>query len=120
MNIFFVIGNTIYTPATMGAILKGITRDSIIKILKNNGYDVVERPVTIEEVYEAAKSKELKEVFGTGTAAVVSFVEQIHFEGEDIFLNPDEFKIAPFVKDQLNGMRSGRLEDAYKWTEEII
>lgn len=119
MNIFFVIGSKVYTPATMGAILKGITRDSIIKILQNNGYEVIERPVSIEEVYEAAENGELKEVFGTGTAAVVSFVEQIHFEEKDIFLSPDNYKIAPFVKDQLNGIRSGRLEDTYNWTEEI-
>lgn len=119
MNIFFVIGDKVITPYTDGAILKGITRDSIIQILKKNGYTVEERLISIDELYEANAQGTLKEVFGTGTAAVISYVDQIHFEGKDIYLDPETFTVASLAKDQLNGIRSGRIKDEFNWTEII-
>ncbi|MEO7175346.1 MAG: branched-chain amino acid aminotransferase, partial [Saprospiraceae bacterium] len=79
MNIFFVMGKSIVTPETDGCILKGITRATIIDILLDKGYHVDERPVTINEIVEAYRSGDLIEVFGSGTAAVVSHVELISF-----------------------------------------
>ncbi|MEM9992146.1 MAG: branched-chain amino acid aminotransferase, partial [Bacteroidota bacterium] len=72
MNIFFVIDGKVITPATDGAILKGITRDSVLTILRDWGYEVEERALSIDEVVEAHQAGLLQEVFGTGTAAVIS------------------------------------------------
>jgi branched-chain amino acid aminotransferase len=74
MNIFFVIDGKVITPATDGAILKGITRASIIEVLREQGYEVEERPITIHEVVEAHENGKLEEAFGSGTAAVVAHV----------------------------------------------
>jgi branched-chain amino acid aminotransferase len=119
MNIFFVIKDKVITPATQGAILKGITRDSVLHILKAKGYSVEERSIGISEVFEAYQNGTLQEVFGTGTAAVISTVEKIHFEGQDIELDTQQYVIAPMVKSEINGLRSGRLKDSFGWTRTI-
>jgi branched-chain amino acid aminotransferase len=119
MNIFFVIDDKIVTPSTQGAILKGITRDSVLHILKSKGYSVEERSIGITEIFDAYKLGTLKEVFGTGTAAVISTVEKIYFEGEEIQLDTTQFQIAPMIKSEINGIRSGRLEDTFGWTRII-
>jgi len=80
MNIFFVFGNKVVTPSTDGAILKGITRKSLVDILKDKGYKIEERPISINEVMIGAKRGELTEVFGAGTAAVVANVKAIGFK----------------------------------------
>src|SRR5690606_3875371 len=72
MNIFFVIDGKVVTPATDGAILKGITRDTAIQVLRDGGYSVETRKVSMEEVMAAGKEGRLTEVFGTGTAAVIA------------------------------------------------
>lgn len=119
MNIFFVFGNKIVTPSTDGAILKGITRNSLIHILKNKGYQVEERPISINEVMVAAKSGELTEVFGSGTAAVVSYVNGIGYKGEMAKFDPEQYKVAPMLKDTINGIRSGRIADDNNWTVKV-
>ncbi len=116
MNIFFVINDTVITPPISGTILEGITRDSVLTILKDNGYKLDVREITIDEVIEAGKNGSLKEVFGTGTAAVIAKVKQIGYKGEDIEIDSDNFKVATFLKDAINGIRSTRLEDPYGWT----
>jgi branched-chain amino acid aminotransferase len=102
MNIFFVIGDKIITPLTDGAILKGITRDSIITILQEKGFHVEERPITIDELIDAYDQGLLKEVFGTGTAAVVSVVSLIAYKERKIELDVDKFEVAPMVKEYMN------------------
>ncbi|XRK15762.1 branched-chain amino acid aminotransferase [Elusimicrobium posterum] len=72
MNVFFVIGDEVITPALNGSILPGITRKSVIELLSKKGYKVTERRVSIEEIYNASQDGSLKEVFGSGTAAIVS------------------------------------------------
>jgi branched-chain amino acid aminotransferase len=119
MNIFFVFGNTVVTPSTDGAILKGITRNSLVHILKDKGYNVEERPISIKEVMASAESGELTEVFGSGTAAVIAYVEGIGYKGAMAKLNLDTYKVAPMLKDTINGMRSGRLEDIHNWTVKV-
>ena len=96
MNIFFVIGDTIVTPALNGAILHGITRDSMITYLKDQGYKVEERDVSIDEIVDADKAGTLKEIFGTGTAAVVSYVNKMAYGDHVINLEPEAYKI-PFL-----------------------
>ncbi len=116
MNIFFVINGTVVTPATDGAILKGITRDSFLKILEANNIPLEVRPVTIDEVVDAFKTGQLEEVFGAGTAAVVSHVSEIAYGDEVITLPPVEGrKIGPMLKDHIDGLRSGRVEDTFNW-----
>lgn len=117
MNIFFVINDTIVTPATDGAILKGITRKSMIHVLKDRGYKVEERPITIDEVMAAGKDGSLKEVFGTGTAAVISYVKEISHKGNKITVDPDSYEIAPMLKSFVNDLRAGKIEDPYGWIE---
>ncbi len=116
MNIFFVIGDTVLTPATDGTILKGITRDSILTILREKGYQVEERPITIDEIVEAYKAGELKEAFGAGTAAVVSHVEAIGYGDLTMSLPPvEDRKIGEMLKAEIDGMRAGKIHDRHGW-----
>jgi len=119
MNIFFVIGDEIITPATDGAILKGITRMCIIDLLKAEGKTVVERPITIDEVVAAYEAGQLKEVFGSGTAAVVAPVSHIKYKGNEMILNPESYKVASHVKAQINGMRNLSIADPFGWIQPV-
>jgi branched-chain amino acid aminotransferase len=119
MNIFFVIDDTVITPPTSGTILKGITRDSALSLLKDNGYKLDVRDLTIDEIMTAGKEGRLKEVFGTGTAAVVANVSEIEYKGDRVKIDPDSFKVSPFLKDMINGIRSKRINDPYGWTVEV-
>lgn len=115
MNIFFVIGDKVITPSTTGSILKGITRSSAIDILKSKNIEVEQRNISINEIIEAHKAGELKEVFGTGTAAVVAKVSKIGFRGDDYELTgPTE--IGDYIKGTINGLRLGTVEDQWGWT----
>ncbi len=116
MNIFFVIDGKVVTPATSGSILKGITRDSIIKVLKSEGYTVEERDITIDEVMTAGKNGSMTECFGTGTAAVVIHVKEVGYKGDTITLDADQFKVAPFAKGYIDSLRNGSIEDKFDWT----
>ncbi len=120
MNIFFVIDDTIVTPITDGTILKGITRGSCLEILKSKGYNVEEREISIDEVMELGKNGRLKEVFGSGTAAVIAMVKEISYRGDSVHLDAQTYKIAPLLKDTLNGIRSERLEDEFNWTLRVV
>ncbi len=116
MNIFFVIDGVIVTPATDGAILKGITRDSILTILREKGYKVEERPLTIDELVAASEKGLLQEAFGAGTAAVVSLVSEVSYNGKVLTIpTPTEGGIAHLVKSEIEGLRSGRIEDTHNW-----
>lgn len=116
MNIFFVIDGKVITPMTDGAILKGITRNSILTILKEKGYEVEERVITIDEVFEAHSAGTLQEVFGSGTAAVVAHVANISYQGKTIELpSIEDRKVANMVKTEINGLRAGTIKDTRNW-----
>ena len=116
MNLFFVIDGKVITPATTGSILKGITRSSILTILKDKGYIVEERPISIDEVVEAHKNGKLQEIFGTGTAAVVANVSDFTYRGVQYDLPPVEnHKISMLARDEINGLRSKEIEDKRGW-----
>lgn len=120
MNIFFLIGDKLVTPELTGSVLPGITRRSVISVAKDWGVDVEERKISIDELISAYKSGELKEVFGSGTAAVISPVGLIRHEDETIRL--DEKKIGPFAKkmfDTITGIQYGKIEDPYGWTHPV-
>lgn len=116
MNIFLVIDGKVLTPATDGAILKGITRNTIIEILRDKGYTVEERPITIDEVVEAHKNGTLSEMFGTGTAAVVAHVADFTHKGTTYTLPPlEEREVGAFAKNEINGLRSKTIADTRGW-----
>ncbi len=120
MNIFFVVNNTIYTPKAGGTILKGITRDSVITILKDEGYEVVENEISIDFIVEAHNKGELTEIFGTGTAAVIANVFKFGHEGQDYHLNVSDYKISPFLKSYIEDLRAGEKEDKFGWLHEVV
>ncbi len=115
MNIFFVIDGKVITPATDGSILKGITRKSIIQILKEEGYTIEERKLSIDEVVEAYKNGTLTEVFGAGTAALVAAVNKLNIKGTIIELDWSKASVGPFIKEYLNSIRNGSKMDTHGW-----
>lgn len=116
MNVFFIIGNKAITPGLeLGTILAGVTRDSVIHLLKDKGLEVEERRLSIEEIEEAYKKGTLKEVFGTGTAVTISYIKQLRYKDFVMDFATDNWEVAPFIKSQLNGIRHGLSEDKYGW-----
>lgn len=116
MNIFFVIGDEVVTPSLEGSILSGITRKSVIEICKSWGLKVSERRISIDEVVEAYKAGELKEVFGTGTAAVISPVGHLKYGDLVMEINNDKIgEISQKLYDTMTGMQYGKLEDKFNW-----
>ena len=117
MNIMFVIGDELITPSLeSGTILPGITRYSVIHLAREWGMKVSERPISMEEIKEANKNSQLKEVFGTGTAAVISPVGLLNHMGEEIIIN--DMKIGPVAQkfyDHITGIQYGEIEDKYGW-----
>ncbi len=115
MNIFFLIGDTLITSPLAGTILGGVTRMSVIALAKEWGLNIEERPLSIKEVFEASRSGELKEVFGTGTAAVISPVGLIHHEGEEIQITDEIGPLAQRFYDYITGVQYGRAADDHGW-----
>jgi len=115
MNVFFVIDGKVITPATDGAILKGITRESIIHLLNHKGHAVEERAIEVDEILEANKNGTLQEIFGTGTAAVVARVNRMKYQDTVIELTLKDGSIAQEAKDMINGIRSERIADEHGW-----
>ncbi len=121
MNIFFVIDGKVVTPATDGAILKGITRKSVIDILKDKGYEVEERLLSIDEIVEAHKSGILQEAFGTGTAAVVSFISDITYKGYRMEMpKSEDCKVGLLAKSTIENIRFGIEEDKWNWVQKVV
>ncbi len=116
MNIMVVIGDTVVTPNLTDTILAGITRDSLIHLMRDMGIKVEERPITIDEVIEAQKAGELKEMFGAGTAAVVSNVSEFSYKDEIYTLPPVEGRtVAPKIKKVLENYKKGLIPDKFNW-----
>lgn len=120
MNIMFKIGGEIYTAATVGTVLPGITRMSCIELLKDWGYKVNEGKLAIDAVMEAGRKGTLEEVFGTGTAAVISPVGSLMYEQEVVEIN--QFEIGDLTQklyDTLTGIQYGKLPDTFGWTVKV-
>lgn len=116
MNIFFKIDGKVITPMLNGSILPGITRDSTIHLCKSWGYDVEERRISVDEVIEAQKSGKLEEVFGTGTAAVISPVGKLRYIDDVMLINNGEIgPLSQRLYDTMTGIQYGRLEDPFGW-----
>jgi branched-chain amino acid aminotransferase len=114
MNLFFVVKNKVLTPKLSGAVLKGTTRTYFIDILIEQGVEVEVRDIFIDEIIEAFQKGELQEAFGSGTAAVVSQIAEI-VHGDVTMKLPEERVISAMLYNEINGLRSGRIEDKRNW-----
>lgn len=120
MNVFFIIGNSAITPGLeTGTILEGVTRDSAIVLLKEMGWMVEERPLSINEIMDAYKAGTLKEVFGTGTAATISLIKELKYKDYMMNFDVEKWSIAPEIKRRMDAIRYGREPDIYGWLYKI-
>lgn len=116
MNVFFKIGDTVITPPLEGSILPGITRMSCIELLKSRGVRVAEQRLTVDELFDAARSGELTEAFGSGTAAVISPVGELNWNGEQIKINNGEIgALTQELYDYITGIQWGKIKDEFGW-----
>jgi branched-chain amino acid aminotransferase len=116
MNLFFVIGDTVITPALDGCILEGITRDSCIQLLKHKGIKVEERKISIAEIMDAHHKGNLKDAFGTGTAALIAKIASIHYNGQTHTLSaPDDRVISNMLYKEIENIRTSKTEDLFNW-----
>ena len=117
MNMFFVIDGEIVTSPLAGTILPGVTRDSVITLAKGWNLKVSERPLSIDELLEAQKNGRLDEAFGSGTAAVISPVGQLHYQGQDLTVGSGGIgSITQRLYDELTGIQYGSRPDTYGWS----
>jgi branched-chain amino acid aminotransferase len=120
MNIFFVIDDEIITPALNGSILPGITRKSVIELAKHWNEKVSERKISIDELMQAHTAGRLKEVFGAGTAAVISPVGQIKYKDQVITINDDQTgPVAKKYYQAITDMQYGKADDPMGWIETV-
>ena len=116
MNIMFKIDGKIYTAPCTGTVLPGVTRRSIIELLKDWGYEVCEEHVAIADIMKAGHDGKLEEVFGTGTAAVVSPVKVLDWKGDKVFISGGKIgELTQKLYDTLTGIQWGKLPDTKGW-----
>jgi len=120
MNIFFKIDGRIVTPALNGSILPGITRDSVMTLCREWGFSLEERRVSIDELVAAQQTGTLEEVFGTGTAAVITPVGKLRYK-DDVFVIGDgnTGALSRRLYDTVTGIQRGDIEDRFSWRVEI-
>lgn len=120
MNILFVINNELITPMLNGSILPGITRDSVLALAKSWGIPTVERRISIDEVYEAHQAGTLNEIFGSGTAAVISPVGELKYEDKTIKVGQGQAgPLAQRLYDTMTDIQYGRAADPMGWIEPV-
>ena len=116
MNVMFKIDGEIVTPALSGSILPGITRKSCIEVLRSKGYKVSERLLSVDELIAACKEGRLEEAWGTGTAAVVSPIGKLMYEGVEYDVNGGKIgATTQELYDTLTGIQWGKIEDSFGW-----
>ena len=120
MNIFFVLNGKAVTPMLGGSILPGITRRSVIELFKSKNIPVEERLVSIAEVIDGIRSGACTEVFGTGTAAVISPVGKVGYGGKDYIVNGGKMgELATLAYEQITGIQTGKIADPFGWVMRI-
>ena len=120
MNVMFKIGGKIVTPMLSGSILPGITRMSCIAVLKDKGFEVEERLLSIDELAAAMENGTLEEAWGCGTAAVVSPIGELCYKGVKYPVNNGEIgEVTQMLYDTLTGIQWGKVEDKFGWIQEI-
>ncbi|NLN97339.1 MAG: branched-chain amino acid aminotransferase [Eubacteriaceae bacterium] len=116
-NVFFKIDGKFYTPELSGTILPGITRKSIIELLKSWGETVIECKMTIDELVDYHRQGKVEEVFATGTAAVISPIGSLDYMGETLVFHDNQIgEYSQKVYDELFGIQTGQLPDPFGWT----
>jgi len=121
MNVMFKVNGKILTPDLNGSVLPGITRRSCIQLLKDWGYEVEERRISAEELFEAAKNGTLEEAWGTGTAAVVSPIGELAEGDEKCIINNNQIgEVTQKLYDQLTGIQWGRVADPHNWITKVV
>ena len=116
MNVMFKVAGKILTPDLNGSVLDGITRRSCIQLLKDWGYEVEERRITAEELFEAAEKGTLEEAWGTGTAAVVSPIGELAMGDKKVTVSGGKIgEITQKLYDELTGIQWGRVADPHDW-----
>lgn len=117
MNVMFKIDGKIITPSLTGSILPGITRSTCITLLHELGFEVQERRLDVSELLEAAKSGTLEEAWGCGTAAVISPIGMLHFDGADYPVRDGGIgPVSRALYDTITGIQYGRIADTHHWT----
>ncbi|WP_298313508.1 branched-chain amino acid aminotransferase [uncultured Aquimarina sp.] len=119
MNVFFRINDTLLTAPVSDRILDGITRKSLISLAERQGYNVEVRPIKVSEIVDAYKNGSLKEIFGAGTAAVVSPVKAFGYKGEHYELEKQESSYASHFKNELMNIQYNKAEDAFGWRVKV-
>lgn len=121
MNVFFKIAGEVITPELSGSILAGVTRDSVIAMLRSWGIPVIERKITVAELFEAGRQGKLEEAFGTGTAAVISPIGTMKWESEQITIaGGGTGEISKKLYDTITGIQKGVLDDPFGWRKAIL
>ncbi len=120
MNVMFKISGKVVTPMLYGTILPGVTRDSVIKLLKDMGYPVEERLLSMDELAEACDNGTLEEAWGTGTAAVVSPIGELRYHGKSYIINNNQIgELSQKLYDELTGIQWGDRPDRFGWTMKL-
>ena len=117
MNIFFKIDGKVITPNLSGSVLSGITRMSVIDLLRDKGFEVTERPIKISEIIETSNNGTLEEAFGTGTAVGIAMIEEIGYKEIAIKL-PIENPVSQDINRTLNAIKTQKTEDKFGWIVE--
>ena len=118
MNIFFKINGKFITPKLDGCVLNGITRKSVIELLRHEGFSVTERLISLEEIKEASQNGTLEEAFGTGTAVGIAYIQEIGLDGETIHVS-NESPIGLKVNNTLNAIKTGKQDDLFNWMVKV-
>ncbi len=120
MNVMFKINGEVVTPMLTGSILPGITRDSVLTLLKSWGVPVCERLISVDELTEAAQSGALEEAFGTGTAAVISPIGELAIKSKNYIIGDGGIgNLSQKLYDKLTSIQWGKAADEFGWTQEI-
>ncbi|MFJ5717949.1 branched-chain amino acid aminotransferase [Neobacillus sp. NPDC093127] len=120
MNIFFKINGEVVTPKLNGSILPGVTRDSVIELLKYWNIPVHEAKISIEEIFAAHERGELEEVFGAGTAAVISPVGELNWNERSITINDNKIgQLSQRIYEEITGIQLGIKADPFNWTVKV-
>ncbi len=120
MNVFFKIDGKVITPSLEGSILPGITRNSVIEVLKSWNIPVEERKLSVEELLKAYNDGKLEEAFGTGTAAVISPIGEFNHEGRVMVVNNNKIgNLSQKLYDYLTSIQWGKVEDPFGWSKKV-
>jgi len=121
MNVFFKLGDEVVTPELSGSILSGITRMSVLELLRKWGVKVTERRISIDEIMQAAENGTLTEAWGTGTAAVISPIGELNFKGNTQQINNFQIgELTAKIYDTITGIQTHKLADDMDWTYEVV